>query len=176
MNAKNFELASLLVSSGYVKQAAESRHIREGLITSLLSQRRLPQQGWDETSIELFLAELSMMDSNNFPGAAGVGEREARIHSGIVSRRYFGLGHGVGRSGDIAAEQPKACGSSIIQKLTNYLTLDAIRFDLGLFVSEFSVLLELHVQQPVLLFHLQQGWRCRYHSQHYVLCVLMHVM
>jgi O-phospho-L-seryl-tRNASec:L-selenocysteinyl-tRNA synthase len=67
------------------------------------------------------------MDSNHFLDSAGVGEREARIFSRIVSDRYFGLGHGVGRSGDLAAEQPKAAGSSLLQKLANYVALDAIR-------------------------------------------------
>lgn len=37
------------------------------------------------------------------------------------------LAHGVGRSGDIAAAQPKAAGSSIIAQLTNSLLLDIIR-------------------------------------------------
>jgi hypothetical protein len=31
--------------------------------------------------------ELAAMDSNNFPSNSGVGEREARIYSGIVRRR-----------------------------------------------------------------------------------------
>ena len=37
------------------------------------------------------------------------------------------LGHGIGRSGDIAAIQPKAAGSSIMMKLTNAMALDALR-------------------------------------------------
>ena len=37
------------------------------------------------------------------------------------------LGHGIGRSGDIAAVQPKAAGSSLLMKLTNSLVLDCIR-------------------------------------------------
>lgn len=47
------------------------------------------------------------MDSNNFLGNVGVGEREARVASDLVARRHFRLAHGMGRSGDIAAEQPK---------------------------------------------------------------------
>lgn len=47
------------------------------------------------------------MDSNNFRGNAGVGEREGRVASALVARRHWGLAHGIGRSGDIAAEQPK---------------------------------------------------------------------
>jgi len=37
------------------------------------------------------------------------------------------LSHGIGRSGDIAAVQPKAAGSSLLMKLTNCMVLDAIK-------------------------------------------------
>ena len=47
------------------------------------------------------------MDSNNFPNNVGVGEREARVASRLVAQRHYGLAHGIGRSGDITAEQPK---------------------------------------------------------------------
>lgn len=40
---------------------------------------------------------------------------------------YFRLGHGIGRSGDITAIQPKAAGSSILMKVTNSLALDALK-------------------------------------------------
>lgn len=49
------------------------------------------------------------MDSNNFLGNVGVGEREARSACPLVARRHYRLAHGIGRSGDIAAEQPKVC-------------------------------------------------------------------
>lgn len=48
------------------------------------------------------------MDSNNFPGNVGVGEREARVACALVARRHYRMAHGIGRSGDIAADQPKA--------------------------------------------------------------------
>ena len=47
-----------------------------------------------------------MMDSNTFLDNVGVGEREARVHSPLVRRRHYGLAHGIGRSGDVAAEPP----------------------------------------------------------------------
>jgi hypothetical protein len=50
------------------------------------------------------------MDSNNYQSNAGVGEREGRVACPLVARRHFNLAHGIGRSGDISAEQPKACG------------------------------------------------------------------
>ena len=37
------------------------------------------------------------------------------------------LSHGIGRSGDIAAVQPKAAGSSLLMKLTNCMALDVIK-------------------------------------------------
>lgn len=53
------------------------------------------------------------MDSNNFLANVGVGEREARVASALVRRRHYGLAHGMGRSGDLTAEQPKAAGKHI---------------------------------------------------------------
>lgn len=57
--------------------------------------------------IEYILEELSIMDSNNFQSNCGVGEREGRVYSSIVSRRHHGLSHGIGRSGNISEQQPK---------------------------------------------------------------------
>ena len=37
------------------------------------------------------------------------------------------MGHGIGRSGDLTEPQPKAAGSSVINRLTNDLALDALR-------------------------------------------------
>ncbi|KAH3705805.1 O-phosphoseryl-tRNA selenium transferase [Pelomyxa schiedti] len=86
----------------------------------------MPEEGWDDRVIEQFLSELSAMDSNNFPENIGVGEREARVFSSLVSRRHIWMSHGIGRSGDINAEQPKAAGSSLLYKLTNCMTMDAL--------------------------------------------------
>ena len=55
----------------------------------------------------MHVQDISLMDSNNFVKSVGVGEREARVASPMVYRRHFGLAHGIGRSGDVAAEQPK---------------------------------------------------------------------
>jgi len=48
----------------------------------LLFQKELPQQGWDNMTIEFALAELALLDSNNFVNPVGVGEREGRVYSG----------------------------------------------------------------------------------------------
>ena len=37
------------------------------------------------------------------------------------------LAHGIGRSGDITAVQPKAAGSSLLNNITNRLVLDSLK-------------------------------------------------
>lgn len=37
-------------------------------LDAFLTQRKLPEEGWPDNRIEMLLGELSMMDSNNFPG------------------------------------------------------------------------------------------------------------
>ena len=120
-------LSEGFVSRAYVAQGSQARARRSKLLVSLLSSRRLPKTGWDDASIEAFIADASAMDSNNFLDNVGVGEREGRVFSPLVARRHWNLAHGIGRSGDVAAEQPKAAGSSLLSKLTNLLVADAMR-------------------------------------------------
>lgn len=82
--------------------------------------------------IELLLREVALWDSNNFPSKSAVGEREGRCFSRIVERRHWGLTHGIGRSGDINAEQPKAAGSSFLLSLTRIMVRDALKNVFGL--------------------------------------------
>lgn len=127
MNAKNAQLAEAFVPSTYVQQGLDALRNREQLLTVLLSQRRVPDEGWDEQSVEMALQTLAAMDSNNFRSNIGAGEREARVFSSLVARRHFHLCHGVGRSGDVAAVQPKAAGSSLIVQLANALAKDILK-------------------------------------------------
>lgn len=127
MNAENFGLSERLVPSSYIRQGAQARRSHEQLIRTLLDQGKCPEEGWSDTTIELFLHELAVMDSNNFLSNSGVGEREGRVACDLVARRHYRLVHGIGRSGDIAAVQPKAAGSSLLNKLTNSLVLDILR-------------------------------------------------
>uniref|UniRef100_A0A3Q2Q230 O-phosphoseryl-tRNA(Sec) selenium transferase n=1 Tax=Fundulus heteroclitus TaxID=8078 RepID=A0A3Q2Q230_FUNHE len=127
MNGENITLSEKIVSPSYVRQGAQARRGHEQLIRHLLDQGKCPEEGWSESTIELFLSELAVMDSNNFLGNCGVGEREGRVASGLVARRHYRLIHGIGRSGDIAAVQPKAAGSSLLNKLTNSVVLDILR-------------------------------------------------
>lgn len=125
---------------------------------SLFIHKRLPDYGWSDIQIQSLLFLFSTLDTNNkilatggggggggesssdndtcqyqeSPRWCGVGEREGRVYSGLVSQRHFGLAHGMGRSGDITEPQPKAAGSSVLVQLALLLTLDALRRGSGL--------------------------------------------
>lgn len=135
MDSDNCTLASQLVSANYINQGSQALTRRRKIVKTLLSQRRMPPEGWDDATIELFLNEVALMDSNNFVDNVGMGEREGRVASELVARRHYRLSHGIGRSGEVTAEQPKAAGSSLLMKLTNSLVADALRLagfeDLG---------------------------------------------
>jgi O-phospho-L-seryl-tRNASec:L-selenocysteinyl-tRNA synthase len=95
MNEATRKLATQFISSSYIKAALEARNQRENLIKILFASRRMPEEGWDEQTIELLLQELSLMDTNNFLENVGVGEREGRIYCPLVSKRHFHFAHGV---------------------------------------------------------------------------------
>lgn len=115
-----------LVKKSYVNQGLQNEQARKNLVKVLLNHEKLPKEGWNDQAIEMTIQEFSIMDSNNFMSNAGVGEREGRVYSALVSRRHYNLSHGIGRSGDIAEVQPKAAGSSIIYQLTNSLVRHAM--------------------------------------------------
>jgi len=127
MNANVFKQAEVIIGKSYADHSQNARKRRERLVQALISNRRLPQEPWDLATIKLFLSEISAMDSNNYFDYVGVGEREGRVFSPMVRNRSFGLSHGIGRSGDIAAIQPKAAGSSLLNKLTNHMVLSLLR-------------------------------------------------
>jgi len=116
-----------MVDARFVDQGIVELRKREDCIANLLSHRAMPDLRWPDETISYFLSQLSIMDSNNFSGSVGAGEREGRIFSNLVRQRHYGFGHGIGRSGDVVAVQPKAAGSSLLYKLTNKLALHAIR-------------------------------------------------
>ncbi|EQC33319.1 O-phosphoseryl-tRNA(Sec) selenium transferase [Saprolegnia diclina VS20] len=122
----NQKLATDFVDAAYIRQGSDALKSHEKKLTALLAQRKLPEDGWDDLSIQCLLNDLAQMDSNNFAHNAGAGEREARVASSLVRNRCFHLAHGVGRSGDICAIQPKAAGSSLLVQLTNCLVLDML--------------------------------------------------
>jgi O-phospho-L-seryl-tRNASec:L-selenocysteinyl-tRNA synthase len=62
MDADNLQLASGLVSASYVAQGGAALAARRRLIKGLLSNRRLPQNGWDEATIEMLLQVRASFD------------------------------------------------------------------------------------------------------------------
>lgn len=127
MDSEFYQLCGKLVDERYVRQGEEGRKKRNAAINNLLRHKKLPKEGWDDDLIQLLLRELSLMDTNNFMDKCGAGEREGRVFSRLVAQRHFGLSHGIGRSGDVTAIQPKAAGSSVLVQLANKLTLDVLR-------------------------------------------------
>lgn len=111
-----------ILNHGLVVMQAKLRPIR-----LLFEQRRVPEEGWDDDVINFLLTLLSWMDTDKDPKGARIGEREARVASPLVSKLAHGFCHGVGRSGNIAAPQPKAAGASLTQFFTNKLALDMLR-------------------------------------------------
>uniref|UniRef100_A0A3B5AA50 O-phosphoseryl-tRNA(Sec) selenium transferase n=1 Tax=Stegastes partitus TaxID=144197 RepID=A0A3B5AA50_9TELE len=89
MNSENLTLSEKIVSASYVRQGSQARRSHEQLIRHLLEQGKCPEEGWSESTVELFLNELAVMDSNNFLGNCGVGEREGRVASSLVARRHY---------------------------------------------------------------------------------------
>ncbi len=55
--------------------------------------------------------------------------------------KNFGLGHGIGRSGDVNALQPKAIGSSLIVKLLRSMILNIMQKVLGLSSIQDAIIL-----------------------------------
>ena len=76
-----FKDASKLVGAPYASLAKESCQTAEGRISDLLNQRASPKEPFDELTIRLLMNRVALMDSNNYEGNCGVGEREARIYS-----------------------------------------------------------------------------------------------
>ena len=120
------EEAGRLVKSAYIRQGIQNLASRQQLLKILLTHKKLPINGWDDSTIEFALTEFAAMDSNNFMSNVGVGEREGRVYSDLVLRRHFRMSHGIGRSGDIAEVQPKAAGSSLAYKLCVSLVQHAL--------------------------------------------------
>jgi O-phospho-L-seryl-tRNASec:L-selenocysteinyl-tRNA synthase len=125
-----FDLESLL------KQTIPDPILRRGLlvlraklepIRILFEERRVPEQGWDDDVIDFLLTLFSFMDTDKDPESARIGEREARVASALVSDLAHAFCHGVGRSGNVTAPQPKAAGGSLTYFFANKLALDTLQ-------------------------------------------------
>src|SRR5271157_768319 len=100
-------------------------------IMNLLDQRCIPEHGWNDKQIQLLFDLLSGMDTDKDASAARIGEREGRVASDYVLALAAGFAHGIGRSGDIAAVQPKAAGGSILNMLSGRVATSLLK-QLGL--------------------------------------------
>jgi O-phospho-L-seryl-tRNASec:L-selenocysteinyl-tRNA synthase len=96
-------------------------------IRILFEERRVPEERWDDEVIDFLLTALSLMDTDKDPDSARIGEREARVASPLVSDLAHGFCHGVGRSGNVVAPQPKAAGGSLAYFFANRLALDMLQ-------------------------------------------------
>jgi len=148
-NHTSVGLSNLLSSNSQVKALFHHKRLPDVGWSDLQIQRLLLELSVLDTNCEesvkcqLLASSSSSSSPNNDNGVShnsgsfahrwtGAGEREGRIYSPIVLQRHFGLGHGIGRSGDVMEAQPKAVGSSALLRLTLKLTLDAIRRGAGL--------------------------------------------
>jgi len=96
-------------------------------VRDVLNRQQFPEKSLTDLQIEMMLQLLSSLDTDKDPEAARVGEREARVASPFIGRLSAGFNHGIGRSGKLAAPQPKAPGSSLMQQVANNVALDAVR-------------------------------------------------
>src|SRR4030042_6057949 len=134
-----------------LKDLIPANHLTRGITTlgarfqplkELLDQRTIPEKGWSEDQIVTMLELLAAMDTDKDPKAARVGEREGRVASPLVERLCAGFCHGIGRSGQIAAPQPKAPGGSILYMLVNRFASTILR-KRGLYNVKGAILLPL---------------------------------
>lgn len=109
------------------------------LFNRLISTGQLPENPLTSFQINYLLTQFSIMDSNNMPNKVGIGEREGRVKSEIIKNRYFSMFHGIGRSGDVLAIQPKAAGSTLLQQLTHRILIHVFKI-LGLGVFKCIIL------------------------------------
>ena len=98
-----------------------------GPVRDVLNRRLFPKKALTDLQLEMMLQLLSSLDTDKDPEAARVGEREGRVASPLIGRLSAGFNHGIGRSGQLAAPQPKAPGASLMQQVANNVALDAIR-------------------------------------------------
>ncbi|CAH8582532.1 unnamed protein product [Dicrocoelium dendriticum] len=127
LDESTLKLTEPYITPSYTTRSCERLSRTRKKFAKLLQEGCLPEQGFSEADLEALFLQLGTLDSNNWCNSVGVGEREGRVLLEMIRRRHFGLTHGIGRSGDITAIQPKAPGSSLINRLTNRLVLDWLK-------------------------------------------------
>lgn len=96
------------------------------MLSALLSSQQLPKRGLSDLEINFVLTSLAASDFNNF-AVVGAGEREGRIVNNLVYQRNYGFAHGVGRSGNLLDDQPKAPGSNVLHRIALGFAKSALR-------------------------------------------------
>ncbi|MBN2155604.1 MAG: O-phosphoseryl-tRNA(Sec) selenium transferase [Candidatus Lokiarchaeota archaeon] len=119
---ETFPIASNMVQRGMVGLQSFIKPME-----IVLTQRTIPEKGWSDTQIRFFLEFLANLDSNNDPQAMRIGEREARVSTPILYDLTAGFIHGIGRSGNLKAAQPKAVGGSILNSLSDSFALNILK-------------------------------------------------
>lgn len=79
MNDDALKYAERLVPRSYIDLARQARRSYEQQIRQIIEHRKIPEKPLDENIIEQWLNEIAQMDSNNFEGNIGVGEREGNF-------------------------------------------------------------------------------------------------
>jgi len=79
-----FQAASEIVGENYAHMGEDNCNSSEKKILNLLNQRVMPKEPFDTLTIDKLMNKVALMDSNNFEGSAGIGEREGRIFSDYV--------------------------------------------------------------------------------------------
>ena len=116
----------------------------------LLNQLKPPENGWRDDQIKFFLEILAHLDTNNDPSAFQIGEREGRISTPLLYDLTAGFIHGVGRSGNIKAPQPKATGGSIVNTITDRLVTFFLK-EMGLENIKGSIVIPLSTGMSLML-------------------------
>ncbi len=119
-------------------------------VRDVLNRRIFPEISLSDPQIELMVQILSSMDTDKDPGAARVGEREGRLASPFVGKLAANFNHGIGRSGQLTAPQPKAAGASLMQQVANSTALDAIK-KLGLSNAKSGLVIPLSTGMSIAL-------------------------
>jgi len=121
------ELLKSTIPKNMLQRGLIARNSELKPIKVLFEQRRVPDIGFQDEIIETLFLLFSSMDTDKDPLNARIGEREGRVASKIVSNLSAGFNHGVGRSGDLVAFQPKAPGGSLLYYFANKLAFDALK-------------------------------------------------
>uniref|UniRef100_A0A183V3E4 O-phosphoseryl-tRNA(Sec) selenium transferase n=1 Tax=Toxocara canis TaxID=6265 RepID=A0A183V3E4_TOXCA len=128
--SEDHSVRATLECSNEANALERSSRCADRMLAILRCKGQIPQHGLPEAAVRRFISELACCDSNNRYDKVpiGAGEREGRIASSMVYELHMGLAHGMGRSGNLTDQQPKAIGSSMLARIANSFALDAISF------------------------------------------------